>query len=285
MSDDEDDYLSDKFLSEETTSKSGTKTYSDLRKEAQKRSQLKNELNRTKTQRESRQEAMSRSLFEVEKEKEEAGLGSRNKALAMMIKMGFKPGESLGKRDDEADPEASASTSTTAAASPSVPEVVAEEEAPRRTTGHLVEPIAINEWAGKKGIGSGGTKRALSPGASERDSEKLDFRQRSRLEYNVKRAEGRLGPAQRTCATLDENAGKEFNMMTTQLEKKSARIQDWPIETLEEAAQFLHLQIGSSSFFRILRTRYHYCFWCGSQYDNKEELDAQCPGPGEDDHD
>ena len=35
------------------------------------------------------------------------------------------------------------------------------------------------------------------------------FRDRARLEYEERRAEGRLAPAQRTCATLDERAGKE----------------------------------------------------------------------------
>lgn len=33
------------------------------------------------------------------------------------------------------------------------------------------------------------------------------FRDRTRQEYEERRAQGRLGPAQRTCATLDEKAG------------------------------------------------------------------------------
>jgi len=42
---------------------------------------------------------------------------------------------------------------------------------------------------------------------------KESFRDRSRREYEQRRAEARLGPAQRTCATLDERAGKEFNAL------------------------------------------------------------------------
>ncbi len=34
-----------------------------------------------------------------------------------------------------------------------------------------------------------------------------------------------------------------------------------------------------------LRERYYYCFWCGSEYENEEELEQQCPGPNEDVHD
>jgi len=40
-----------------------------------------------------------------------------------------------------------------------------------------------------------------------------DFRDRARDEYNNRRAEGRLGPAQRTCSTLDEQMGKSFNVL------------------------------------------------------------------------
>ena len=69
---------------------------------------------------------------------------------------------------------------------------------------------------GKKGIGLG--KRAPSPTELERlakvaraaeEADKESFRDRSRREFTQRRAEARLGPAQRTCATLDERAGKE----------------------------------------------------------------------------
>jgi hypothetical protein len=69
---------------------------------------------------------------------------------------------------------------------------------------------------GKQGIGLG--KRAPSPTELERlakvakaaeEADKVSFRDRSRREFEQRRAEARLGPAQRTCATLDERAGKE----------------------------------------------------------------------------
>jgi G-patch domain len=101
-SDDEDDYLSAKFLDEPSPASSSSKkpkTYSDIRKDAQKRSQLKQEQNRRKSRKEreleAREEGLSKSLFERAKEEEEAGL-PQNKALSMMMKMGFKPGQSLG---------------------------------------------------------------------------------------------------------------------------------------------------------------------------------------------
>lgn len=74
----------------------------------------------------------------------------------------------------------------------------------------------LTSLVGKQGIGS--RKRAASPSAAERlakmakmaeDHEKLDFRDRARMEYEQRRAEKQLAPAQRTCATLDEKAGRE----------------------------------------------------------------------------
>lgn len=61
-------------------------------------------------------------------------------------------------------------------------------------------------------------KRAASPSAAERlakmakmaeEYDHASFRDRARQEYQERQAEGRLGPAQRTCATLDEKAGRK----------------------------------------------------------------------------
>jgi len=34
-----------------------------------------------------------------------------------------------------------------------------------------------------------------------------------------------------------------------------------------------------------MRETYYFCFWCGTEYKSKEELDASCPGKAEEDHD
>ncbi len=107
MSDDDDDYLSDKFLLEATASSSkpsAPKTYAERRKDALKRSALKNEQNKTKSrnerEREAREDALGRSLFERARQEAEDS-GQQNKALAMMMKMGFKPGQALGKDEGQ----------------------------------------------------------------------------------------------------------------------------------------------------------------------------------------
>lgn len=209
MSDDEDDYLSDKFLAEGTSS-TRPQTYSNLRKEAQKKALLKNEQHRQKSryQREveSREEGLSKSLFTRAKEEQEAGIATGNKAMSIMMKMGFKPGQSLGKTDDE--PADAAPVSIDVASSS------------KKSGGHKVEPLPLNEWEGRKGIGT--RKRALSPTAAERmakmakmaeTAKQSNFRDRAMQEYAERRAEGRLLSAQRTCANLDEKADIKFNIL------------------------------------------------------------------------
>lgn len=129
MSDDEDDYLSDKFLAA-STSTSVPKTYSNLRKEAEKQSRLRNEQNRQKSrkerERDAREEGLSKSLFERAKEDQE-DTGASNKALSIMMKMGFQPGQSLGKVEDGKPAEGT--------------KLLPEAQ-------HKTAPLPLNEWEG-----------------------------------------------------------------------------------------------------------------------------------------
>ncbi|KAN0127040.1 RNA-binding domain containing protein [Russula decolorans] len=150
----------------------------------------------------SREEGLSKSLFERAEDDKASGRGTENKALSMMMKMGFKPGQALGVPANVDVDEGSTPIGT----SQPIP----------RDFGH---PTADTRGrAGRKGIGLG--KRAPSPTELERlakvardteETNKESFRDRSRREYEQRRVEARLGPAQRTCVTLDERAGMEVN--------------------------------------------------------------------------
>ncbi|KAI0003010.1 hypothetical protein BJV74DRAFT_730695, partial [Russula compacta] len=215
---DDDDYLSDKFLA--VTEPQKSKTYSEKRKEALRRSLLEDEQNKTKSNRqlelESREEGLSKSLFERAQDDKASGRGSENKALSIMMKMGFKPGRALGVPTDVEDAVTIQTTPPPLNISSPEPSVVS----PGKHEGQLVNPLPLNEWSGTKGIGLG--KRAPSPTELERlakvakaaeEAGEESFRSRSRRGFEQKRAEARLGPAQRTCVTLDERAGKEFNVL------------------------------------------------------------------------
>jgi hypothetical protein len=258
MADDgDDDYLSDKFLT--TAESQKPKTYSEKRKEALRQSLLKDERNRSKSikhlELESRAEGLSKSLFERAEDDKTSGRGTENKALSMMMKMGFKPGQVLGVSANIDVDEGAVPITTTPPrrnSSPSLETLVTQSQTHE---GRLVNPLPLNIWSGtsslpqsvplhflslslipslsflvsallisvrhylgKKGIGLG--KRAPSPTELERqakvarateEANKESFRDRSRREFEQRRAETRLGPAQQTCATLDERAGKEVS--------------------------------------------------------------------------
>ena len=166
MSNDEDDYLSDKFLAQmEAASKpQQPRSYTERRKQALKHSQLLNEQNRKRSRKqielEAREEGLQTSL--IQKAQEEAKeTGKQNKALAIMMKMGFKPGQSLGENHEESLPFTSiggspgnAETMETlgvtggrdAENSTTLPEMRTSVFAPHK---HRVEPLPIKEWSGE----------------------------------------------------------------------------------------------------------------------------------------
>ncbi|KIJ70278.1 hypothetical protein HYDPIDRAFT_164369 [Hydnomerulius pinastri MD-312] len=273
MSDEEDDYLSDKFLVETTTAAtSQPKTYAQRRQEALKQSQLKNEQNRQKSRRqieqESREEGLGKSLFERAKEDKDGG---ENKALGIMMKMGFKMGQSLGKMEDsppkETAPLPGPSEESDGTSENGTRESSEVADAPSTSikTRHKVEPLPLNEWTGKKGIGLG--KRARSPGASDRFAKMAkmaevasheSFRDRSRREYEEKRAEARLAPARRTCLTLDEKAGITLNVLCLDPNDADA-IPQGLIDALSEYTQLVSpvAVLGGSNEATRLRNQMH----------------------------
>jgi hypothetical protein len=103
-SDEEEDYLSEKFLAGITAS--GPKTYSQRRQEAQRQAEIRNLAGRSKSKKEierenleALKEGMGTSLFEREKLGE---VGGPSKAMNIMAKMGFKPGQTLGQQREPA---------------------------------------------------------------------------------------------------------------------------------------------------------------------------------------
>ncbi|PAV20727.1 hypothetical protein PNOK_0335400 [Pyrrhoderma noxium] len=280
--DDEDDYLSDKFLfaSEAAASSSKAQTYSERRKQAQKQSDLKNKQNRTKSRREreleAREEGLKRSLFERAKEEEEQH-GKQNKAMNMMLRMGFKPGHSLGSNDSgshgtgdsdrntEVQTEVNSPVTVTATtselhttssllpkASPEYASQASNEEAP--DSKHRSIPLPVETWIGKKGVGLG--KRASSPDALERAAKAArieeqsthdTFRSRTREAFEERRALGRLSAARRTLLSLDEKAGIQFNFLSLD----PTDLTDLPPELLEVLSDSLNQVAGIISLDQV----------------------------------
>ncbi|KAG8875420.1 hypothetical protein FRB97_005091 [Tulasnella sp. 331] len=255
---DEDDYLSEKFLNPPSsvgpgrTAASPSKavrmdlTYAERRREAQRISDLKNQAGRRRSRKEveeeARREGLSRSLFE--RAREEVAMKKRrvgdddgdedtalmvppkNKAMDMMLKMGFKEGESLGKKDQdgavaEKGQRLSVHSDSDAPSGPAGPGALEN----KKTSTHLIEPLPLAIWAGRKGLGLGKRtfavepkpKTTLSNGIVPIDShvqESQDaYRARVREEHERGRAVGRLVNARKTLIDLDEKNGIVFNII------------------------------------------------------------------------
>jgi hypothetical protein len=162
MADDEDDYLSDKFLfGDSAPQPSKPQTYAERRKQVQRLAELKNAQNRKKSRRQLEEEALEEglkeSLFERAKEEEEK-YGRENKALSMMMKMGFKPGQSLGRAEEsgekeeklgERDPTPTLLVRATSSEYEGTPEIP-ESGASGLRSAHRTQPLSIDVWTGEQ---------------------------------------------------------------------------------------------------------------------------------------
>lgn len=101
--------MSDAFLANleknaaaSSSSSSKPKTYQESRRQALLAQEKKNKANALKPYRqreeEARQQGMAKNLFERELERDKDGTGSTSKAMGMMLKMGYKVGDGLGKK-------------------------------------------------------------------------------------------------------------------------------------------------------------------------------------------
>jgi len=322
-----DDYLSDAFLVEATGSKEPI-SYSDRRKQARRDSERKNLENRKRSRKEletsTLQEGLRKSLFERARDEEgtTTTASSSNKAMNMMLKMGFQIGQPLGRADE--GPSFSSGDGS-------------------KSNAHRTEPIPVHIWSGKEGLGR--KKRAVSgtPDSTDQENQQQkhdDFRQRSQKMYEERRAEGRLHSAMKTLRALDEGLGIEDNYLSLDPTDKQSfppgwllalgsdigsivqgsdhsrlRVQmradrlvstkpddsDDDIDTIVEELDPVTLDpeqrdnvlryLGLSPTNRLtevldyLRTKHLYCFWCGARYKNKKEMEEQCPGIEESEHD
>lgn len=95
MSDEEEDYMSDTFLAK----------LQDVKPSLIKNSSVKRQIEIETKQKEQQLKNKHKPMHEVQKEKMKEGLNkaisSDNKGFAMLSKMGFKPGTSLGKSSEQ----------------------------------------------------------------------------------------------------------------------------------------------------------------------------------------
>ncbi|XP_028975610.1 G patch domain-containing protein 11 isoform X1 [Esox lucius] len=264
MADEEDDYMSDAFLSQIPDVKPGLPMVKRV-KEALRKEVLhkeKNIKNRQKT------------IKELEQESREAAqhstISQENKGFALLQKMGYKAGQGLGKQG-----------------------------------AGRVEPIPLNIKTDRGGIGMEGVKKRKAQEQLEHYCQKVrakqqhekqsleDFRVRIRTEREELKIEGDLRRSQKACEQLDSQKGVTvprenwyWPKLVVEEEKEEEEKQEEEKEEEEEVEEdelttLDKLQILTS----YLRDIHFYCIWCGTAYNDKEDLCSNCPGETAADHD
>ncbi|KAK4176275.1 hypothetical protein QBC36DRAFT_239181 [Triangularia setosa] len=307
----EDDYMSPLFLAPPTTTssslpmkESSLQRRARLKREAEARSRPKSKAELAQEAELQRERAHSTSLLASK---------PKSKGLAMMAKMGFKPGSTLGS-----------------------------------STSGSAEPIKIAIKEGKEGIGlESDRKRKLrelveymEKTEKKQKVEAVDYRERMRREREEQRLEGQIRGAQKVAEGLDTDRGKEKGeevdkrllkgipvvwrglvkiqeegerdkRMRRDLEQHAlSRLPTYDdegededdkkalgkkqtvyeaVEDLDEADEELDefdALTGEERLRRLveyLRGEHHYCFWCKFQY--PDEGMEGCPGLTEEEHD
>jgi len=262
MSGDEDDYMSDDFLtkciggSDVRPGLISTAKQQREHEQAKKRSANFEEMQKHKK--------IRKTVEKLEVEKRDEGLAKSiaepsNKGFALLAKMGYKIGQSLG----------------------------------RDNTGRL-EPVEVDLKIGRAGLGRETALKQMAEHKvrilEQRSKEivagfdPLVFRAQMRKKHEAARTDTDLMKAQISCRDLDQK--KEL----------SAPAEPWlwpPVikprneeeeEEEEEEAEVFTGEEKLSMVVTYLRISYSYCLYCGIQYDNNEDLTVACPGPSREEH-
>ncbi|WVQ75634.1 hypothetical protein IAR50_005263 [Cryptococcus sp. DSM 104548] len=231
MSDSEDDFMSDKFLVDLPAADASASTYTARRDKASLKGNraglAKNQLKARDLEEVRRREGMSKSLFEREDEGEgeEEGVGAKkgNKAMEMMMKMGWKVGEGLGKKRSPSPPPASLAASGRAGlgAKRFKPGDEIDDIPPPAPR---TEPIRVSLWARRKGLSarepsppplplnmSGRNPDALGKENMERLSKATDgFRARQGAAWNEKDKERKGRKCRDLLVEYDRDNGVKY---------------------------------------------------------------------------
>ncbi|XP_050439341.1 G patch domain-containing protein 11 [Adelges cooleyi] len=252
----EDDYMSDAFLNVESTRdvRPGLlMTHKDKRLHHQmKKKELCEIANKGNTvkllEEKNRQEGLEKAI------------DSSNKGFSLLQKMGYKPGSGIGKNNCG-----------------------------------RVDPIGIVLKTDRKGLGRDEALREIREMKKKMILKRLSIASSmSVTEYRERRAQveaekqdrSDLYRCQRICRQMDlekdiQEPSETFLWpeVTDDTDKDDIAAED--TEVVEENMSIAE-QLEIVKYY--LRKTYKYCVYCGTVYDNEEDLDNECPGPSRQDH-
>lgn len=270
----EDDYMSTKFLenAQEFEAKR-QESYSERRKR-----QL----------REQQEKAYIKPRAQLEAEEREKGLKKSieegNKGMKMLMKMGFKQGQGLGNRKSGssgiAEPiqvDLKLGRSGIGMDSEIRKREREQEEEEIRKRVHLDPEEFRNQMAQKAKDAQ--LTRYINAAVSI--CEKLDEENEieSNILWTLKPPPPPSSPAAESedIEQLGEKAKEQNEKEQEETEPK------YPQEDID-ALKSLPLNDQLTNIIDYLRETYFYCFWCRAKYTDKADIDENCPGTTEDDH-
>lgn len=263
MSDEEEDYMSTKFLEgAQEFEKKRKETYTERRKK-----QLREQL----------EKGYIKPRAQLEQEEREKGLQTKvseeNKGMKMLMKMGFKKGTSLGQGGIVEPITVDLKSGRSGIGMDSELKKRAreqeEEEARKRVD---IDPEDYRATMAQK---AKEYKYTRYINAAVSICEKLD--EENDIKSNILWT---LKPIQPT--TEEEET-------TEAIEEKSEEVEEAEKEPVYEQElvdklKALTLEQQLEAINTYLRDTYFYCFWCRAKYSDKNDLDTNCPGIEEEDH-
>ncbi|XP_026478545.1 G patch domain-containing protein 11-like [Ctenocephalides felis] len=256
MSEEEYDYMSDNIL---------TQCVEDV-KPGLIQSRAKQRLIEI-TRKQAEEKLKNKPLKVVEAERRNEGLNnaldSANKGFSLLQKMGYKPGQGIGKDK----------------------------------TGQ-VEPVEINLKSNREGLGRKSYNRPLKS-----SSEVTKLSQESVLDYRrqkSKNAENKrdlidLLRCQKACHSLDSSKDIEMpkekwywprvEIKRLELPKEESDDETSGSDSEEEQEKLeAEASLRLEELTKYLRNTHNYCHWCGTSFDDEKDLKESCPGATRDDH-
>ncbi|EDO40224.1 predicted protein [Nematostella vectensis] len=256
--DEEEDYMSDKFLFGAADTRPGLPILKRVAKQYNKdeRHKVLNEKNKIKP------------IKEREKEQREQGMASAidnsNVGFALLQKMGYKKGAGLGKEGTgRADP---------------IPIAIKTDR------GGLGRETQIKRQQQKKQTLREETAKKRT---KLEQHQREHFRQQISNKFAEKKIKSDLYKSQKACEQLDKAKGQLCKLEWFWPQETSEEEEEENEEEKDDEEDGSELQPHEMlrELTAYLRTQHLYCIWCGTTFDDPEDLADNCPGDTAAEHD
>ncbi|XP_023298668.2 G patch domain-containing protein 11-like isoform X2 [Lucilia cuprina] len=211
-------------------------------------------------------------------------LAQENEGFKLLTKMGYKPGQALGK-----------------------PVNNEETSCSNLQTNRLIEPIGITLKTDRQGLGREAALQELKHMRTKILQERLrkeaggatsieDFRRRTNQKHEEKFVLHALRRCQVTCENLDLEIRLEKPELPwfwperkketedeLEAEEETNKEEDKDNEQELEEEEFTN-QEKLEMLTNYVRTSYLFCYWCGVRYNDIQDLNDNCPGLTKDEH-